>query len=145
MSHTRTQLREMVEDNISSIQLMSERLGIEMDEVVSILNEMIVEGTLEGQVTPDGLRFFRKDVEVSKAPKIEVVDEVPAFLRYDSRPGKIIATIGLAILLIALGASYIASEIQSSTLLNQAIVMIGIGILLMIIGGYQVGRRPTPM
>ena len=124
---------------------MSDRLGIEMEDVVSMLNEMIGEGSLEGQVTPDGQRFFRKEVEVSKAPRITVSDEGPAFLRYDSRPGKIIGIIGLIVILIGLGISYLASESQSFAMLNQAIAAIGIGILLMIIGGYQIGRRPTPM
>ena len=145
MSDPKTQLRELVENNISSIQLMSDRLGVEMEDVVSILNEMIVEGSLEGQVTPDGQRFFRKDVEVSKAPKMAVSDEGPAFLRYDSRPGKIIGIIGLIAILIGLGLSYLASESQSFTMLNQAEAAIGIGILLIVIGGYQIARRPTPM
>ncbi|MFW9803014.1 MAG: hypothetical protein ACFFFC_10195 [Candidatus Thorarchaeota archaeon] len=145
MSDPRIQLREMVENNISSIQLMSDRLGVEVDKVASMLNEMVTEGSLEGKITLDGLRFFRKDVEVSKAPKIEISDEGPAFLRYDSRPGRIIAIIGLVVVFIGMGVSYFAAESQSLTLLNQAIAAIGIGILLMIIGGYQVSRRPTPM
>jgi len=145
MSDAKSQLKQMIENNISSIQLMGERLGIGMVDVVSLLNEMIAEGSAEGHFTSDGRRFFRKDVEVSKAPKIEMSDEDPNFLKYDSRPGRIITIIGLVIVLIGMGVSYFAAESQSLTLLDAAIVAIGIGILLMIIGGYQVSQRPTPM
>lgn len=74
----------MVESNINLIQPMSDRLCVEMEDVVSMLNVMTSEGSLEGQVIPDGQRFYRKDVEVSKAPQIGVSDNGPAFLKYDS-------------------------------------------------------------
>ncbi|MHA2005552.1 MAG: hypothetical protein ACW960_15925 [Candidatus Thorarchaeota archaeon] len=145
MTDAKARLRAMVDENISSIQVMSERMGLEMEEVIFLLNEMIGEGSLEGQVTPDGLRFFRDKVKVSDAPKIELPDEGPAFLRYDTRPGKIIAILGLAVLIIGLGVSYIAAETQSPLFLNVAMMLLGIGTILMMVGGCQVSRRPAPM
>jgi hypothetical protein len=135
----------MIKENISSIQMMSERLGVGMEEVISLLNEMISEGSLEGQVTPDGLRFFREKVKVSEAPKIELRDEGPAFLKYNTRPGKIIAIMGFAVVIVGLGASYMAAEAQSIIFLNASLLLLGIGFILMMLGGCQVSRRPAPM
>jgi hypothetical protein len=145
MTDAKIQLKTLVEDNISSIQMMSERLGFEMQEVVFLLNEMISEGSLEGQVTPDGLRFFRKKVRISEAPKVQVQDEGPAFLKYNTRPGKIIAILGFTIAIVGLGFSFIASESQSALLLNVAMLLLLVGTIIMILGAYQVGRRPAPM
>ncbi|MFW9968147.1 MAG: hypothetical protein ACFFEA_13410 [Candidatus Thorarchaeota archaeon] len=145
MTDAKIRLKTLVEDNISSIQMMSERLGIEMEEVVSLLDEMIIEGSIEGQVTPDGLRFFRSKVRVSEAPKVQVQDEGPAFLKYNTRPGKIIAILGFIAVLAGLGVSYVASESQSVLLLNTAMLLLLAGIIIMILGAYQVGRRPAPM
>ncbi|MHA2140309.1 MAG: hypothetical protein ACXADC_05335 [Candidatus Thorarchaeota archaeon] len=145
MTDTKTRLKSMVDDNISSIQMMGEKLGMELDDVVSLLNEMINEGMIEGHVTGDGLRFFREKVEVSKAPKIHAEDDVPDFLKYDTRPGKIIALIGFIVVIAGLVVSYSASESQSAFLLNAAALLLLAGVFLMMLGGYQVSRRPAPM
>jgi hypothetical protein len=144
MKDTRTRLKVMIDENVSSIQLMSERLGVEMDEVVSLIKEMIAEGSVEGQVAQDGLRFFREKVKVSEAPKIPVHQDVPDFIKYDSRPGKISVIIGLAIAITGLGVSYMASESHSAYLLNAAAILLLVGAIMIMVGGCQVGRRPTP-
>ncbi|MHA2118814.1 MAG: hypothetical protein ACW98J_07830 [Candidatus Thorarchaeota archaeon] len=145
MTDTKTRLKAMVDENVSSIQLMSERLGVEMDEVVTLLEEMISDGSVEGQVTQDGLRFFRETVKVSEAPKIPVQQDVPDFMKYDSRPGKIMVIIGFAIIVAGLVVSYMASDSHSAFLLYEAAFLLLIGIILIMLGGCQVGRRPTPM
>ncbi len=145
MTDAKIRLRTLVEDNVSSVQMMSERLGVEMEEVVSLLNEMIGEGSIEGQVTPDGLRFYRSKVRVSEAPRVPVKDEGPAFLKYNTRPGRIMAILGFIAVIAGLGVSFIASESQSVFMLNVSMLLLLVGTIIMILGAYQVGRRPAPM
>jgi hypothetical protein len=135
----------MVDDNISSIQIMSEKLSMEMNKVESLLNEMISEGFVEGHVTADGLRFFREKVKVSEAPTIPAEDDMPDFMSYNTRPGKIIAIIGLIVVVAGLIVSYISSESHSPFLLNAAALLLLAGFILMMLGGYQVSRRPVPI
>ena len=145
MTDYKDRLKTMVEENISSIQVMSEKLGVESEEIVSLLNEMISEGMIEGHVTSDGLRFFRERIKVSEAPKIPAHEDVPAFLKYNTRPGRIVAVLGFIVVIAGLVVSYVSSESQSPFLLNAAALLLLVGFLLICLGGYQVGRRPAPM
>ena len=145
MTDTKTRLKVMVDANVSSIQLMSERLCVEMDEVVSLLEEMISAGSVEGHITQDGQRFFRETVKVSEAPKIPIQQDDPDFIKYDAHPGKIMVIIGFVLIVAGLVVSFMSSESHSTYLPNEAAFLLLIGVILMMLGGCQIGRRPTPM
>jgi hypothetical protein len=100
---------------------------------------------VEGHVTQDGQRFFRETVKVSEAPKIPVQQDVPDFMKYDARPGKIMVIIGFVLIFAGLVISFMSSESHSAFLLYEAAFLLLIGVILMMIGGCQISRRPTPM
>lgn len=145
MTDSKIRLKGLIDENISSIQILSEKLDIEMDEVLVLLNELLMDGEIEGHITPDGLRFFREKVKISDRPAVSVEDEGPEFLRYNTRPGKIIVLIGFIIIIFGLILSYVASSTHSFDILNMTALVLAIGLLCMMIGGYQIARRPTPM
>ena len=64
MSEAKEQLVHFIlDEDLSSIQLMSWRLGISQEEVRGILDELIGEGKLIGYISKDGARFFRHDLK----------------------------------------------------------------------------------
>lgn len=145
MTDTKTQLKDMINENVSSIQIMSDKLEIEMEEVIALLNELLADGSIEGTITKDGLRFFRDKVKLSDRPSVTIEDEGPKFLKYNTRPGKIITIIGFSIVICGLVLSYVASSTHSFEMLNLTALVLAIGLGCMMIGGYQVARRPTPI
>ncbi|MHA1136335.1 MAG: hypothetical protein ACTSSE_07605 [Candidatus Thorarchaeota archaeon] len=131
----------IVELNVSAIITMSEKLEIEPEAVIEMINDLISEGKLHGQITEDGARFFRSDVKVSDAPVIEREGAPPDFLSYDSRPGYAIAIIG-AIILIAGGVVSINAVDTTEQDFAAGLFMIGMFILF---GGlYLLTKRKTP-
>ncbi len=140
MDEVKEKLRQLiVEKDLSAIELMAKAVNLDEDRVIEILEEMQQEGLIVGRITEDRRRFFRGDLEIE--PK-GVEEDVPEFLKFDARPWKIIATIGLIILIAALILrSFFAGNIE---LENAAYVMFFIGIMTMMFGCYRIGQRKTP-
>ena len=141
MTDSKNELKELIEENVSSTQVMSERLGISREDVISIIEELLREGAVVGHLTEDGERFFRKEVKVSDLPVIHSDDGEPDFLAYNSRPAITTSIIGVLVLIIGAILSSIATE---PGLLNASAGIIIIGLALILFGGYQIGRRKTP-
>ena len=127
--------------NISAIVTLSEKLGIEPDDVVSMLNELLISGELIGSLTEDGSRFFKSSVKVSNAPIIHRDEKLPKFLSYNTKPGKVIAIIGFLVLAGGLIANALAADVTEQ---NFAAILILVGLLVFLIGLYLVARRGTP-
>ncbi len=144
MTDIRGRLKSLVtEHHLSSIALLSQRLGVDPKIVQELLLTMVEEGTLRGRISDDGARFFRDDVtsEDHRVTSQSEDDELPAFMRYNERPGYIVAVLGLsimsiAILLLQLSGSDIALE-------NLSFVILLVGVFTMLCGCYHIGRRPT--
>jgi hypothetical protein len=136
-------LAHMVKDeNLSSIEVMSDELGVSQDELRTMLHELVEQGALKGRITEDGMRFFQDVVRVSEQPLIPMKEKEPEFLKFNTKPGRYAAEAGLAIIVI----SYLTLAIFRGNLdvENVAVGMILAGLLLMMTGCYYIGRRKTP-
>jgi len=129
------------EQNISAIVTLSERLSINTEDVIVLINELLSMGELEGSLTDDSSRFFKSSVKVSIAPVISREDELPSFLTYNTRLGKIVTLIGFLVLAGGLIVNAFAQDIQEQ---NFAAILILLGLLVFFIGLYWITRRGTP-
>jgi hypothetical protein len=134
-------IRLIQNENISAIIVMSEKLNIDPDGVIAMINELIADGDMEGSFSEDGSRFFKSSVTISKAPVIPRDEKPPEFMSYNSKPGKVIALIGFLVLAGGVVVNASATDIQEQ---NIAAVLILIGLLVFLIGLYFIARRGTP-
>lgn len=131
----------VVELNVSAIVTLSEKLEIEPEAVIEMINELISDGKLQGTITEDGKRFFRSDAKVSDAPVIEREDTIPEFLSYNTRPGYIVAIIGAVILVSGGIVNVNAADAVEQ---NFAAGLFLLGLAVLFAGLYYVARRNTP-
>ncbi|MBD3408470.1 MAG: hypothetical protein GF411_20270 [Candidatus Lokiarchaeota archaeon] len=132
-------IKMVEEEKMSSIQLMSGRVGVSADKIRVILNQLVEEGRLNGTLSEDGERFFRRDLE---APETTESTEMNAdFLEFDPRPGKIVIAIGFIILVIGAFASLFAENYNQQ---DQFLAVSFIGVLIFLGGCYYFGTRRTP-
>lgn len=143
MSAQKERLAKLViDEDLSSVVILSTRLGAGEDEVRLMLQQLVNEGALKGRLTPDGQRFYREDLRVSGRPMIPSHEEEPAFMRFNSRPGKYAAVAGFIIVVLGyvvltLGQGDMGAE-------TRGIVLMFLGLFVLIVGCYSVGRRKTP-
>ena len=141
MTDSKKVIQDLIEDNVSATEIMSSRAGIPKDEVVAILETLLNEGTIKGHLTSDGERFFREDAKVSEKPSIPGEIDEPAFMSYDTRPGRIIATFGFIIVIVGLVIVSIAADFVMQ---NIAAAVLLVGTALLLGGCYHIGRRKAP-
>ncbi len=132
----------VMEQDISSIQILASELRMEEDGVRELLNELTSRGKLDGYITEDGKRYFRKDVKVHPPVKHHEED-VPEFMKYDTWPGRFIAMIGVLLIICAVVILTVFSGILYYENVGMALILIGI--IITISGCYYIGRRKTPM
>ncbi len=142
-----TDLRErlvhlVTADDLSSVQMMSSKLGIPEEEVRIILTELTQEGTLNGYLTEDGKRYFKHDAKVSEAPVIQGREDVPDFMKFDTRPGKIAALFGMVVAVI--GAYGLMTSGDNLQMENFGAVLTLIGVTVTMAGFYYLSMRKTP-
>ena len=131
----------IVKLNVSAIITLSEKLEIEPEAVIELIDELITEGKLKGTVTEDQKRFFRSDAKVSDAPVIEREDRMPEFLSYNTKPGYVIAIIGA---LILVGGVLVNANATDAPEQSFAAGLFLIGLAILFSGLYFVARRKTP-
>ena len=129
-------------DDLSSVQMMSSDLGISEEEVRIFLTELTQEGTLNGYLSEDGERYFKRDVKVSEAPVIHREEDVPDFLKFDTRPGRIAAIFGLA--LAAIGVFGLVNSGDDLQMENFGAVLTLIGAVVTMAGLFYLTMRKTP-
>lgn len=87
VSAQKDRLAHMVKDeNLSSIEVMSDEVGVSQDEVRTMLQELLEQGVLKGRITEDGMRFFQDGAKVSEHPSIPTKEEEPEFLKFNTKP-----------------------------------------------------------
>jgi len=142
MEDKKSQLVELIlVQNISAIVTLSERLNIDQDDVIVMINDLLSTGELQGSLTEDSTRFFKSSVKVSVAPVIEREEKLPSFLTYNTKPGKVTALIGFLVLAGGLTVNAFAQDIAEQ---NFAAILILIGLLVFLIGLFLIARRDTP-
>lgn len=142
MEDKKSQLVKLIlSDNISAIVTMGEKLNIDPEDVTLLINELLSAGELLGTISKDGSRFFKTNVRVSEAPVIPRDEELPKFLSYNTKPGKVISVIGFLVLVGGLTINAIARDLTEQ---NFAAILIFIGLLVFLIGLYMIAKRGTP-
>jgi len=129
-------------DDLSSIQMMSSKVGIPQEEVRTLLTELTQEGTLNGHLTEDGERYFKHDAKVSEAPVIDRIEDVPDFMKFNIRPGQIAAIFGLIVAVI--GAYALMTAGDNLQMENFGAVLTLIGVAIIMAGSFYLSMRKTP-
>ncbi|MFW9770376.1 MAG: hypothetical protein ACFFF9_05685 [Candidatus Thorarchaeota archaeon] len=126
------------EENVSAIVLLADMLDLTNDEVRTLITESIADGSLKGSITEDGQRFFKNDISVSEAPVIHSDESLPAFMEFDTRPGRITSFIGLII--ITIGVIFFSGMGQQ----DIGAIVLFVGVFLLFSGLFCLARRKTP-
>ncbi|MBD3408276.1 MAG: hypothetical protein GF411_19290 [Candidatus Lokiarchaeota archaeon] len=97
MNQTQTDKDKLVNliktSSMSSIDIMSERLEISVEETLALIHEAIDEGLIQGTITEDESRFYRTDIDESSEPSSQKEIEI---LKISSPVGKYVIIIGFA-------------------------------------------------
>jgi hypothetical protein len=142
MSDKRSDLVNLVMDeNVSAIQILVDRLEITSEEVMELIEELVDEGKLNGSLTEDGKRFFKSEVKLSDAPTIEREEKPPSFLQFNRKPGIITVVIGFIILAAGLIINSFAVEYAEQTLAG---IVNFTGLIIIMGGFYWISLRKTP-
>ena len=142
MNDKKDMLEKLVKnENVSSLEVMLAELGIPHDKTVALLHELIAEGRIHGRISEDEKRFWRSDVRVSEAPVIPRDDKLPAFLDYDTRPGKGLSIVGCLIDIIAIIILAYATDTAER---DFGAIVFFVGLVLLLSGLYCVSRRDSP-
>jgi hypothetical protein len=128
-------------ENVSAIRILADRLDITPERVMSLLEESLTDGKVQGSFSEDGERFYKSEIKLSDAPVIHSKDQAPEFMKFDNRPGIIAVIMGFSIIIFGLFVN--ANAIDLATLDFGAIVLF-VGVLVLIIGMYYLSRRKTP-
>ncbi len=122
---------------LSSIMEMSDRLGIDHDTTVEIINDLLNSGELKGRLDLDNGRFFNNRISVSGAPAVEDAPGAKVV-----QPDLTITKNAIIIGLIALAIAYLFPNVSIGHL--NAMDIRGIFLLLaigFIIGGLIYASR----
>ncbi|MFW9964290.1 MAG: hypothetical protein ACFFCX_12040 [Candidatus Sifarchaeia archaeon] len=142
MSEIKQELIDLVmNENVSAIQIIADRLEITTPEVIEIISRLIDAGELHGTLTEDGNRFYKSEVKLSKAPKIEREESPPSFLSFNTRPAIVTIIVGIVVLSGGVIVNAFAVDVIES---NFAAILILIGIIIIVIGLYSLSKRNTP-
>ncbi|MCK4566077.1 MAG: hypothetical protein KAU48_02100 [Candidatus Thorarchaeota archaeon] len=131
----------IMEHNVSAIVILSEKLELDQDAVIELINELVSENGLHGIISEDGVRFYRSDAKVSDAPVIHRDDKLPEFLSYDTRPGKVIAIIGFIVLIGAGLVNYYATDVPER---DFAALIFLVGLVIFLGGLYLATKKQMP-
>jgi hypothetical protein len=134
-------LLELVENNVSSIDLLSSQLGMSPEETQKMLLNLVEEGKLAGKLTADGSRFFRSDAKTSDAPTITSTPELK-IEKQDARPGIFIMLSG--IILFIVGNLLVNLNVEFETLWSLGSALVFAGPLVLIAGLFYVSRMNPP-
>ncbi len=141
MASQKEKLLEVVKkEHLTSIQVMAERLNLDSETVRDYLAHLVEEGELDGYITENGERFFGDDVEIEHEIN-STEEDLPPFMKFNPRPGRIVAAIGFIVVLISLAGYLLSTDIPTQ---NLMLIVLLVGIAIMFSGCYYLGTRKTP-
>ncbi|MGY5876445.1 MAG: hypothetical protein RTU30_11925 [Candidatus Thorarchaeota archaeon] len=129
-------VRMIIEENISSIPLISRKLSLNEDVIRNLLESLVKDGTLIGNLTDDGMRFYRGEMYVPKS----TLEEFPEHTKFDSQPGRLALIWGIVILAVSSIGILLA---PNNEIMSFFYLLTFFGVLLMIAGCYYFGTRKT--
>ncbi|MFX1481635.1 MAG: hypothetical protein ACFFCP_00450 [Promethearchaeota archaeon] len=140
MSDKKTDLINLIErDNVSAVRILADRLELTPEEVKLLIDELLADGSIQGSITEDGERFFKRDVKLSEAPAIPIDGQTPSFLKFNIRPGIITSIVGFAVIIVGVFLNGLGGSGRD---LGAIVIFIGIAILLA--GLFWLSLRKTP-
>jgi hypothetical protein len=135
------ELLELVEKNVSSIDMLSSLLGTSSEETKEMLIYLVEEGKLAGRLTSDGSRFYKSYVKTSEALKIPSAPE-PKFEKKDTRPGIYIMLSGFILFIV--GNILVNLNLEFSILWSLGSALLLAGPLVLIGGLFYVSIMNPP-
>ncbi|MHA1965425.1 MAG: hypothetical protein ACXACG_07915 [Candidatus Thorarchaeota archaeon] len=139
----KTRLYQIVtESKISSLDMMSDMVGTDEEQIRFILEELLDERALEGSFAPDGQRFFLLDVTVSTAPIAPTKDDGYAIEYADTNVPKLVFLVGIVMMIVGL-------IVRGFVTLNGLMEPIGtavfmLGIIVMAGGWFMISKANPP-
>lgn len=134
-------VRLILDEDISSILLLSEKLGLDGDAIRNLLEQLVQEGALNGYLTEDGKRFFRRDVEVSHKPIIHREDPPSRIIERDNKSLKWVAIFGG--FLMANGFGMMLTSQGDLSIENFAVALMLVGAIFAMCGCYLIASQQT--
>ncbi len=132
----------VVSSKISSLEIISNRTGIDEEIVYDTIESLVEIGSLEGSFTDDKKRFFLTDVKTSDAPILDNHDAGLEMKSADTKSAKAVALLGIVMFVsgqILRGLVAVHTGMESAC---TAIFMIG---LVVLFAGWLRFRRLNPV
>ncbi|MBN2230943.1 MAG: hypothetical protein JW779_15265 [Candidatus Thorarchaeota archaeon] len=134
--------QSVVQGKISSLELISQMNEMDEDSVRQLLQELIDEGTIEGNITEDGKRFFLADAKVSDAPIILKHYSEPEIGKVNTKTAKILLLTGF--LMMVAGSILRGLIIIHVGMENAGVALFMIGLVVLTAGWIQFSRSNPP-
>lgn len=134
----------ITEGHLSSIEAISDELGIHPDTTRDIIQELVEAEALSGAFDVTSERFFRSDVRTSTAPIIPSQrQDIPIIVESETRLGKYVSILGLVMFIVG---QFFPDSLVSGSLLADigAVIVIG-GLVVFIFGLMFLSRSNPPM
>jgi hypothetical protein len=133
MMNNRTIEEELVNlinyEGYSSVLFMSERLDVDEDTIIDLLQKLLDAGELQGYISTDNERFYKSEVKVSSAPTLPYQEPNVKVEKPNQKPGIFAIVLGFIIIAIGLILPLFILEVAESGG-NAVFVMGGFAALL---------------
>jgi hypothetical protein len=133
MMNNRTIEEELINlvnyEGYSSILFISERLDIDQDTILRLIQKLRDTGELQGTLSDDNTRFFKSDAKISAAPVLPNQETTFTVEKPNIKLGLYAIVAGIAIIAIGLLLPVFILELSDSGA-NAAVVMSGFAALL---------------
>ncbi len=130
-SRIKEEIVHLISNNFSAINLIAEHLDTSEEIVTTIITELVESDTVNGGISPDGLRFYRSDVKMSAVSEEPVEEE-----QKDDTIKYLIpkAILGTGIALFIIGQILIRIMAEGAPLYNTAGGMVMVGLITIFAG-----------
>ena len=116
-------------EGYSSILFISERLDVNQETVLELLQKLIDAGKIQGTLSSDNTRFFKSEVKISSAPALPHQEPVVTVVKPNVKLGLYAIVAGIVIISVGLLLPQFVFELAESGI-NAAVVMSGFATLL---------------
>lgn len=146
MTDSYSKIVYLVENNVSSVDMISESLQLNPEEIRGILAKLAQEGRIKGHLTADGSRFFKSELKISDAPRMESMEglEIP---KTNTKPGLLVIVLGFVAyaignFLVRLGGeqSFLWGLGGAITLAGPIIILVGMFIVSRLASAGELGE-----
>lgn len=127
---------------VSSVEMMSEIIGIDEELVQEGIEELVKEGSLNGAFSDDKKRFFLSNVKTSSAPTSDNVDTGLEIKKPNTLPAIMVVITG--VIMLAVGQFMRSLVYIHPGMENGGVAVFMFGFAIMLAGWYQYSRLNPP-